>query len=223
VTPPNQDEKPNGSQTNGVPPSAGGDETRAELDSAPPERVITPAPPVVLELSASCARFVRAKYGVPLDGTSDTLSILDQYVRDARADLVVQPASLPLVAATVGAYFGEVVRRAFDSMWFAEGDHDAWRLDFEDVYLTFNPVGMAREALTLGEAEGWHAHLAMDRAEEEEVLGRLARLPEVSDDEYYAPSTRFDVIELAVEALRARASKDGLADVRFTAEDYRRR
>ena len=67
------------------------------------------------------------------------------------------------------------------------------------------------------------AHLAMDCAEEEEVLGRLARLPEVSDDEYYAPSTRFDVIELAVEALRARASKDGLADVRFTAEDYRRR
>jgi hypothetical protein len=63
----------------------------------------------------------------------------------------------------------------------------------------------------------------MDDAEKEGVLARLACLPEVSDDEYYAPSTRFDVVELAVEALRARAHADGLSGVRFTAEDYRRK
>ena len=164
-----------------------------------------------------------AKYGVPLDGTSDTLSILDQYVRDARADLEVQPAGLPLLQASIGAYLGEVIRRAFDATWFASGDHDAWRLDFHDVYLTFNPLGMAREALTLGEAEGWHAHLEMDDAEKDDILARLARLPEVSDDEYYAPSTRFDVVELAVEALQARAHAEGLGDVRFTAADYRKK
>jgi hypothetical protein len=188
-----------------------------------------PTPEAVAELAASCARFVLAKYKVPLDGTSDTLSILDQYVRDARADLLIQPAGLPLLQATIGAYLGEVVRRAFDASWFAAGDHEAWRLDFHDVYLTFNPIGMAREALTLGgghdggETDGWHAHLEMDEAEKGEILARLARLPEVSDDEYYAPSTRFDVVEIAVEALRAKAQADGTADVRFTAEDYRRR
>ncbi len=150
-------------------------------------------------------------------------SILDQYVRDAREALSIQAAGLPLLQAAVGAYFGEVLRRAFDASWFVASDHDAWRLDFRDVYLTFNPIGMAREALTLSEAEGWHAHLEMDDAQKDEVLARLAGLPPVSDDEYYAPSTRFDVVELAVETLRARAHADGLADVRFTAEDYRRR
>jgi hypothetical protein len=35
------------------------------------------------------------------------------------------------------------------------------------------------------------------------VARRLASLPEVTDEEYYALTTRFDVVELAVEALRA--------------------
>jgi hypothetical protein len=43
----------------------------------------------------------------------------------------------------------------------------------------------------------------MHAAEQGAVARRLASLPEVSDDEYYALSTRFEVVELAVEALRA--------------------
>jgi hypothetical protein len=209
------------SHLNGAAP--GDDE---EGESPVPElvaRVAEPAPLAVAELAASCARYVLAKYGVPLDGTSDTLSILDQYVRDARAEILVQPASLPLLEATIGAYFGEVLRRAFPSSWFSSGDRDAWRLDFEEVYLTFNPVGMARESLTLSEAIGWHAHLEMDDAEKDDILARLARLPDVSDEEFYAPSTRYDVVEIAVEALLSRAHADGLTGVRFTAEDYRRK
>jgi hypothetical protein len=217
------DENGNGTHLNGAPPSSEDDEDVSASVADLAARVIDPAPPHVAELAASCARYVHAKYGVPLDGTSDTLSLLDQYVRDARADVALQPASLPLLEATIGAYFGEVVRRAYASSWFSSGDHDAWRLDFEEVYLTFNPIGMAREALSLVEAEGWHAHLEMDDAEKDDVLSRLARLPEVSDDEFYAPSTRYDVVEIAVEALLAKAHADGLADVRFTAEDYRRK
>ena len=91
------------------------------------------------------------------------------------------------------------------------------------MYLTFNPLGMARESLTLAEAAGWHAHLEMDDAEKDDILARLARLPDVSDDEFYAPSTRYDIVEIAVEALLARAHADGLSGVRFTAEDYRRK
>src|ERR1700732_2956396 len=92
------------------------------------EPALPPAPPAVAELAASCARFVHAKYGVPLDGTSDTLSLLDQYVRDARRDLVVKPEALDLLEASIGAYLGEVMRRALGGMWFATGDYDGWRL-----------------------------------------------------------------------------------------------
>jgi hypothetical protein len=79
---------------------------------------------------------------------------------------------------------------------------------------------MARESLMLGEAEGWHAHFELDPAEREEIERRLAALPEVSEDEYYAPSTRFDVVQLVVETLREKLRAAGLADTRFTEDDY---
>ena len=125
-------------------------------------------------------------------------------MRDAREEVGRSRRACPCCQAAIGAYFGEVVRREFDAEWFCEGDHDGWRLDFVHVYLTFNPLGMAREALTLEEAEGWHAHLEMDEAEREEVERRLSRLPEVEDEEFHAPTTRFEVLEIAVDALRGK-------------------
>jgi hypothetical protein len=181
------------------------------------------APANVAELAAACARFVHAKYKVPLDGTSDTLSLLDQYVRDGRGEIAVRPEAGELLTASVGAYLGEVMRRVFGATWFAVGDHDGWRLDMKHVYLTFNPLGMAREALLLEPADGWHAHLETDEAEKDLLEQRLAALPEVPTDEFYLPSTRFDVVELAVEALRAKMIADGHGDVTFGPEDYRRR
>ena len=141
---PGDDEKPNGAHLNGTAPELESEpDTEPEDAREPLPPLAAPTPASVAELSASCARFVLAKYKVPLDGTSDTLSILDQYIRDARADLEIQPAGLPLLVGTVGAYFGEVLRRAFDASWYAVGEHDAWRLDFHDVFLTFNlvPIG----------------------------------------------------------------------------------
>jgi hypothetical protein len=182
-----------------------------------------PAPPRVAELAASCARFVLSKYGVPLDGTSDTLSLLDQYVKDARDDVANRPETLDLLTATIGAYLGEVVRRAFGGTWFADGEHAAWRVDMTSVFLTFNPLGMAREAITLEEQEGWHAHLETDEAEKDELERRLEALPEVEEEEYFLPTTRFDVVSLAVEALRAKMVADGHADVTFGPADYRKR
>lgn len=200
----------------------GSNGTSHSEDEAPE---LTAAPAAVAELAASCARFVHAKYRVPLDGTSDTLSLLDQYVRDARADILEKPETLELLEASIGAYLGEVMRRAFGGSWFATGDYDGWRVDMSRVFLTFNPVGMAREALTLAEADGWHAHLEMDDAYKEDVNRRLEALAPagVDEDEYFAPSTRFDVVSLAVDALHAKMVEDGHGDVTFSAEDYRKK
>ena len=49
---------------------------------------------------------------------------------------------------------------------------------------------------------------------------RLAALPPATDEEYYAPSTRFDVVSILFEALRTGMRARGLSDVRFTPEDY---
>lgn len=188
--------------------------------AAEPVQPAEPAPPQVAELCAACMRFVAARYKVALDGTPETLSLLDQYVRDARTPAKERPESIDLVAPAVGAYLGEVMRSAFGAEWFAEGSHDAWRLYFSNVYLAFNPIGMAREALTMIEEAGWHAHLLLDPGERERIEERLAAMPSVDEDEYYLPSTRFDVVTVVVETLRALAEQSGTADVTFTKADY---
>jgi hypothetical protein len=178
-------------------------------------------PPLdVAELSAACIRFVATRYGIHLDFLPETLSVLDQWVRDARTELRERPEAVDLVQSSAGAYLGEVVRRAFGAYWMAEGDPRAWRLGLATVFCAFNPVGMVREALMLGEAEGWHAHFELDPGEKELIAARLESLPEVSEDEFYAPSTRFDVVDLVVDVLRERMRASGLGDVQFTAEDY---
>ena len=180
----------------------------------------TPPNTVAAELAAACERFVLARYAVALDGTPETLSLLDQYVRDARPEVKERPETLPLVQGAVGAYFGEVVRKAYPAHWVTEGEQDGWRLDFAAVYLTFNPVGAAREALLGAEAEGWHAHFEVDEAEQEAIAERLAALGSVDDEEYFLPSTRFDVLESVVHALRASMHARGLNGVTFGSDDY---
>jgi hypothetical protein len=193
-----------------------GEETAAEEAEETP----APAPPEVRELVASCVRFVQTKFGVALDGTSDTLSLLDAYVQDARNSVAERPETLQLVASSIGAYFGEVVRLAFGATWVTVGDHIAWRLCFERVYLAFNPIGMAIEAITGEEATGTGAHLEMESDDREQLERRLASLGEVDADEYYLPTTRFDVIEIAVASIHARMVEQGLGDVTFSPDDY---
>ncbi len=186
----------------------------------PAREPLGPPPAAVAELCAAANRFVASRYKVALDGTPETLSLLDQYVRDAREAVRERPESLDLVAPAVGAYFGELARQEFGAEWFAEGAHEAWRLYFTNVYLAFNPIGVGREALTMHEEEGWHAHLELDPAEREAIDERLRAIPEVDEEEYYLPTTRLEVLTIVVETLRARAEAAGNADVRFTREDY---
>lgn len=202
------------------------DETDEGNEPEAPRRAAEPLPPPpgpVAELIAACSRFVASKYKVALDGTPDTLSLLDQYVRDARDAVRERPESIDLVAPAVGAYLGEVMRQEWGATWSLPeqgGDHETWRLCFRHVYLSFNPLGMAREALTLTDATGWNAHLALDPGEAEDVEHKLAALPEVDEEEYYLPSMRFDVIASVVELLLARAEASGTADVEFEIADY---
>jgi hypothetical protein len=181
---------------------------------------IDPAPPEVSDLAAACVRFVAARYGTTLDYAPDTLSFVDQWLRDARAEIARRPEAIELVQSAAGAYLGEVIRRAFGGEWVVDGPVSAWRLCLSSVFCAFNPIGMAREALSLEPAEDWHAHFDLDAGERDAIEQRLEALPEVSSDEYYAPSTRFDVVEILVHALRAGMQARGLADVHFTSADY---
>lgn len=192
----------------------------AQVLGEPRVEPVGPAPPRVAELAAACVRFVAARYGAGLDFAPETLSFVDQWLRDARPEVAAAPEAAVLVHAAAGAYLGEVIRHAFGGEWVTDEDYAGWRLCLSRVYCAFNPIGMTREALLLESADGWHAHFELDPGERDAAEERLAALPAVEDDEYYAPSTRFDVVSILFDALLGGMQSRGLADVRFTLEDY---
>ena len=179
----------------------------------------------VRELSASCEQHVRDAVGLELDGTIETLPILDHYIRLSRDAVRERPELLPLLARTVGAYFGQVVADHFGGFWSLPGpDVNSWYVCLRSVYLAFNPIGMAHAALTwsLDEslAAGPPAELRLGRADRAWVEQRLAALPPVREGDFFALSTRVEGIEIAVAALGEQMAQAGTADVVFDDDDY---
>ena len=62
---------------------------------------------ILRELTAACQRSVQEAVGVPLDGTQDTLPILDHYLSEVPKDS--KPEVLSLIAPMCGAYFGSLM------------------------------------------------------------------------------------------------------------------
>lgn len=163
-------------------------------------------PGKVLELAANCVRFVLAKYKVEPDFEADTLSLIDHYVQDARAELKERPEAMALMAHSVGAYLGEVVRRGGHACWWRidHADPGSWRLEFRNVYLAFYPVQIAYVALEGKEEEGSFSGFELDADDRDALLDRLAQLPGVSEEAYFAPSTKLEVLDIAVDAMLAK-------------------
>ncbi len=196
-----------------------------------PERPLESAPEAVLERVASCVRFVSGSLEFELDFTRETLGVLDHYVEQARESLQGRPEAAPLVAEAVGAYLGEVIRRIHHCWWCLDDPDPArWRLDFAHALLSFYPVQAVYAAL--GRAGDDDEARAGDDDDEGDpgfglrdddravVWARLAELPAVSEQEYYAPSTRLEVIDIALDALMGRALADPDGPRTYGPADY---
>ncbi len=203
----------------------GATDDELEPEEPPPEshEPLAPPPAEVAELARACIEFVKKATGMELDYTSETLPVLDHYVRTARDEVTGKAELLALVAAPVGAYLGEVARRKFAARWFAPpGEHRRFRLELGDVFLSTNPIGAAVEALLLDEAPAWGARFRLRPADEAIAEQALANLPEVDVEDYYAPSSRLETLEIVVEALVGQrlAKGDVEPDARFEEADY---
>jgi hypothetical protein len=193
----------------------------------PPE---LPAPPAaVLDLADACVRFVERAFKAKLDYQPETLPLLDHYVSEARAAAAARPETAAVVTHSAGAYLGEVVRRRYRSWWRAEGsDPAAYRIELEPVYLSFSPVELVADALLAGRHSPYDEDEAAAEAgftllpeDQEAVADRLAQLPPVPEEEFYAPSTRLEVLDIAVDAIRARRMAEGEeAEAHLGPEDY---
>jgi hypothetical protein len=158
-------------------------------------------PNEVSALSEACVRFVHEALGLTLDYTPETLPILDHYLRERGRG--IQPELTQLLAPAAGAYFAEVVRRHLPGVRYycPEQDYPAYRLEFEPIFLCFNPIGVALEVLTMREAEGWGAHFQVL----DEARGLLTQALEANADvppeDYYTLSMRLEALEQIVDLL----------------------
>lgn len=157
-----------------------------------------------------------------LDFSPETLSVLDHYAATVRGELRQRPELGPLVARAIGAYFGEVLRARFTGFWRVPSPnvHD-WQLCSHVVFLWINPIGVGFDALYGNdEHEGPRSPLRTAPEDREFLQQRLEAMPPVPEDEYFLFTTRFEVIEACVEALRARLEESGYGGTEFTEEDY---
>jgi hypothetical protein len=98
--------------------------------------------------------------------------------------------------------------------------HD-WSVCSSAVFLWFNPIGSAYDALHGGtDHDGPRSQLRVTPEDHEFLAQRLAQLPPVPEEEFYSFSTRFEALEVAQEALHARLLDSGYEGAEFTLEDY---
>jgi hypothetical protein len=162
-----------------------------------------PAPPRVVEYADQAVAYVQRALGVPLGYDSDTLPVLDHYLRGVPDD---QPAALQLVVLTAAAYFGETVRRLLGGRWELTGKDLEWRMVLP-TGLNFSPAGFVAAAIARADLEDFDSEIAAPARMLPYVQAALARMGEVSVEEYYSLCGRLDTLEHVHEVLVAVAAQ----------------
>jgi hypothetical protein len=163
-------------------------------------------PPEVAEFARQTVAYVERALGVRLSYDSETLPVLDHYLRQVAG---AADPTIDLVAQTAGAYFGEVVRHHLGGRWEAGADPDRWRVVLPTA-LAFAPVRLARAAvLRSGTAE---ADLDVPSVIRPLIESTLEGMADVSEEIYYSLCGRLDTLEHLHETVAAAAA------TRLTAE-----
>lgn len=167
-----------------------------------------PVPPRVREYAEQVVTYVKKALGVTLEYDSDTLPVLDHYLRtvDEAAGGGNQPATIQLVVVTSGAYFGEVVRRRLGGRWELGGEDIEWRIVLP-TGLNFAPAGFVAAAIAHADLDDLDSEIDAPPRMRPYVQQALQRMGEVSLDDYYSLCGRLDTLEHIHEVLVAVAAK----------------
>lgn len=179
-------------------------------------------PPQIQELTSSSLEYVARSVGMVLDFTPESLAVLDHYASTVRQESEKNPSLAAIVAPALGAYFGEVLRVRFDGFWrIPSANHHDWSLCSRVVFLAINPIGVGYDAAHGGEQHGGPRSALRVAPEDREYLDRrLATLPPVPEEDFFSFTTRFEVLEVASEALSAKMEEEGYGGTQYTEADY---
>jgi hypothetical protein len=162
-----------------------------------------PAPPRVREYADEAVAYVQRALGVRLEFDSNTLPVLDHYLRSVPAD---QPAALKLVVLTAAAYFGEVVRHVIGGRWELGSTEPEWRLVLP-TGLNFSPAGFVAAAIAQADLEDFDSEINAPARILPYVQQALGGMGEFTVEEYYSLCGRLDTLEHLHEVLVAVAAQ----------------
>src|SRR4029079_5518023 len=165
--------------------------------------MLEPVPPRVREYADQAVAYVQRALGIRLEYDSNTLPVLDHYLRNVPED---QPAALQLVVATSGAYFGEVVRQRLRGGCEPASEESEWRIVLP-TGLNFSPVGFVAAAIARADLADLDSEIAAPPRMLPYVQRALARMGEVTIDDYYSLCGRLDTLEHVHEVLVAVAAQ----------------
>lgn len=161
------------------------------------------APTRVQEYADQAVAYVQRALGIKLEYDSNTLPVLDHYLRTVPGD---QPAALELVVATSGAYFGEVVRKLLGGRWELGKENAEWRVVLP-TGIHFSPAGFVAAAIAQADLDDLDSEIAAPARMLPHVQAALARMGEVTVEEYYSLCGRLDTLEHVHEVLVAVAAQ----------------
>lgn len=168
-----------------------------------------PVPPRVREYAEQAVAYVRNALGVTLEYDSDTLPVMDHYLRTVDmvgATTPEQAATLQLVISTAGAYFGEVVRRRMGGRWELSTEDIEWRMVLP-TGLNFAPMGFVAAAIAQADLDDLDTEIDAPPRMKPYVQRALERMGEVSFEDYYSLCGRLDTLEHLHEVLVAVAAQ----------------
>ena len=162
-------------------------------------------PARVHEYAEQAVEYVRRALGVKLEYDSDTLPLLDHYLRTVPQG-EDQAAARQLVILTSGAYFGEVVRRRLGGRWETAEKEAQWRVVLP-TGLHFSPLGFVASAIMRTESEDIDAAIDAPPRMRPYLQQALQRMGDVSEEDYYSLCGRLDTLEHLHEVLVAVAAQ----------------
>ncbi len=163
-----------------------------------------PATPTVEDFARQAVAYVQRALALTLEYDSDTLPILDHYLRTVPTG---EPAAIELVIVTAGAYFGETVRKVLGGRWEASAeDAGKWRFVLA-TGLSFSPVGFVAAAIARADVEEFDTTIDAPPRMQPYIEEAAARMVGLSEEDFYSLCGRLDTLENLHEVLVGVAAK----------------
>ena len=153
--------------------------------------VESPAPESVRQFADQVVEYVLRSLEMTLEYDSETLPILDHWLRTSDAP---EPAAQLLIVTTAGAYFGEVVRRCLGGRWDLSAETpEEWQLCTSSG-LSFRPAAFAATAIAYADIPGLDSTFSAPESMRAHLEAALLGMADVTVETYYSLCGRLDTL-----------------------------